>query len=183
MDDHGHLRISDLGLAVQIPVGEAVRGRVGTVGYMAPEIINNEKYSFSPDWFSYGCLVYEMIEGQSPFRAKKEKVNREEVDRRVKEDKEKYSKKFSEEARSLCESLLRKSPKDRLGCDRARLDIVDCISGLASQQRDAIVATLREQSTFYYFRSFWPRMCLCSYPLPMQRTCLVNGPLFTFMCT
>jgi len=47
-------RISDLGLAVEIPEGEAVRGRVGTVGYMAPEIIDNEKYTFSPDWFSLG---------------------------------------------------------------------------------------------------------------------------------
>ena len=33
--------------AVEIPEGEAVRGRVGTVGYMAPEIIDNEKYTFN----------------------------------------------------------------------------------------------------------------------------------------
>lgn len=50
---------------------------------MAPEIIVNDKYSFSPDWFSFGCLLYEMIEGQAPFRLRKEKVKREEVDRRV----------------------------------------------------------------------------------------------------
>jgi len=50
----------------------------------APEVIDNEKYAFSPDWFSFGCLLYEMIEGQAPFRARKEKVKREEVDRRVK---------------------------------------------------------------------------------------------------
>ena len=31
LDDHGHVRISDLGLAVEID-GEMVRGRVGTVG-------------------------------------------------------------------------------------------------------------------------------------------------------
>ena len=30
----GHVRISDLGLAVAIPEGQSVRGRVGTVGYM-----------------------------------------------------------------------------------------------------------------------------------------------------
>ena len=30
----GHIRISDLGLAVHIPQGQSVRGRVGTVGYM-----------------------------------------------------------------------------------------------------------------------------------------------------
>jgi serine/threonine protein kinase len=34
LDDQGHVRISDLGLAVEIPEGEMVRGRVGTVGYM-----------------------------------------------------------------------------------------------------------------------------------------------------
>ncbi|XP_020715594.1 G protein-coupled receptor kinase 2 isoform X3 [Ceratitis capitata] len=120
LDDHGHVRISDLGLAVEIPEGDMVRGRVGTVGYMAPEVIDNEKYSFSPDWFSFGCLLYEMIEGQAPFRMRKEKVKREEVDRRVKEDNEKYSSKFSDEAKSLCQQLLAKSIKVRLGCRNGR---------------------------------------------------------------
>ena len=41
-----------------------------SVGYMAPEIIDNEKYTFSPDYFSLGCLIYEMIEGRAPFRAR-----------------------------------------------------------------------------------------------------------------
>ncbi|XP_039285896.1 G protein-coupled receptor kinase 5 [Nilaparvata lugens] len=136
LDDTGHVRISDLGLAVEIPEGDMVRGRVGTVGYMAPEVIDNEKYTFSPDWFSFGCLIYEMIEGQAPFRARKEKVKREEVDRRVKEDQEKYTHKFTEEARSLCKQLLRKSPKTRLGCHCGRygareikqLDFFKCLN-------------------------------------------------------
>ena len=33
----GHVRISDLGLAVHIPEGQSVRGRVGTIGYMGEE--------------------------------------------------------------------------------------------------------------------------------------------------
>ncbi|XP_044743416.1 G protein-coupled receptor kinase 2 isoform X2 [Chrysoperla carnea] len=121
LDDAGHVRISDLGLAVEIPEGETVRGRVGTVGYMAPEVIDNEKYTFSPDWFSFGCLLYEMIEGQAPFRARKEKVKREEVDRRVKSEPEKYSNKFSEEAKALCQQLLAKSPANRLGGKSGRM--------------------------------------------------------------
>ncbi|XP_055488268.1 G protein-coupled receptor kinase 6-like isoform X2 [Leucoraja erinacea] len=116
LDDHGHIRISDLGLAMHIPEGDRIRGRVGTVGYMAPEVINNERYSFSPDWWGLGCLLYEMIRGQSPFRKRKEKVKREEVDRRVKEDREDYSDKFSDETRSICSMLLTKDPKERLGC-------------------------------------------------------------------
>lgn len=61
-----------------------------------------------------------MIEGQAPFRARKEKVKREEVDRRVRESTESYSSKFTEEAKSICQQLLKKQPKDRLGCSHGR---------------------------------------------------------------
>ncbi|KAF0310031.1 G protein-coupled receptor kinase 5 [Amphibalanus amphitrite] len=87
---------------------------------ITPEVIDNEYYNFSPDWFSFGCLLYEMIEGQAPFRARKEAVKREEVDRRVKQDQEKYSSKFSDVARSLCQLLLQKRPEERLGCQQGR---------------------------------------------------------------
>ena len=39
---------------------------------------------------------------QCPFRRRKEKVTREEVERRVKEDGEVYTSRFSDDARSLC---------------------------------------------------------------------------------
>lgn len=61
-----------------------------------------------------------MIEGQAPFRARKEKVKREEVDRRVKSEPEKYSNKFSEDAKSLCQQLLAKVPVLRLGSKCSR---------------------------------------------------------------
>uniref|UniRef100_A0A8D0G9H4 G protein-coupled receptor kinase n=1 Tax=Sphenodon punctatus TaxID=8508 RepID=A0A8D0G9H4_SPHPU len=116
LDDYGHIRISDLGLAVKIPEGDSIRGRVGTVGYMAPEVLNNQRYTLSPDYWGLGCLVYEMIAGQSPFRGRKEKVKREEVDRRVLETEEVYTNKFSEEAMSICKMLLTKDMKQRPGC-------------------------------------------------------------------
>lgn len=106
LDDTGHIRISDLGLAIEVPEKEFIKGRVGTVGYMAPEVIKGEHYSFSPDWWGLGCIVYEMIEGQSPFRQRKEKVKREEVDRRVKETNEVYSNKFSQPVRDFCSRVI-----------------------------------------------------------------------------
>lgn len=45
----GHIRISDLGLAVQIPEGETIRGRVGTVGYMGKEWTISSPCLKSPD--------------------------------------------------------------------------------------------------------------------------------------
>ncbi|XP_005666562.1 G protein-coupled receptor kinase 4 isoform X3 [Sus scrofa] len=116
LDDRGHIRISDLGLAVQIPEDKTVHGRVGTLGYMAPEVLNNENYTFSPDWWGLGCLIYEMIQGHSPFKKFKEKVRRDEVERRVRKEAEKYSEKFSQEAKAICSLLLTKDPKQRLGC-------------------------------------------------------------------
>ncbi|KAJ8400094.1 hypothetical protein AAFF_G00401330 [Aldrovandia affinis] len=119
LDDNGHIRISDLGLAITVRKGETTRGRVGTVGYMAPEVINNERYGVSADWWGLGCLIYEMTAGRSPFRAPKERIRREEVEKRVQEEKEEYSDKFTEDSRSICRMLLSKDPKQRLGC---RLD-------------------------------------------------------------
>ncbi|KAG8135556.1 hypothetical protein E2320_008572, partial [Naja naja] len=123
LDDYGHIRISDLGLAVKIPEGDSIRGRVGTVGYMAPEVLNNQRYTLSPDYWGLGCLIYEMIAGQSPFRGRKEKVKREEVDRRVLEMEEVYSHKFSEEAKSICKMLLSKDVKQRLGCQDGAAEV------------------------------------------------------------
>lgn len=34
----GHIRISDLGLAVHVPEGQTIKGRVGTVGYMGKSL-------------------------------------------------------------------------------------------------------------------------------------------------
>jgi len=72
----------------------------------APEVVRNERYEMSPDWWGMGCIIYEMISGQAPFRKRKEKVKREEVDRRVKEDQESYSEKFTEDAKSICSMVM-----------------------------------------------------------------------------
>ena len=34
----------------------------------APEVVKNERYTFSPDWWGLGCILFEMIEGKAPFR-------------------------------------------------------------------------------------------------------------------
>ncbi|XP_058644509.1 G protein-coupled receptor kinase 5 isoform X2 [Onychostoma macrolepis] len=116
LDDNGHIRISDLGLAVILPEEKLVKGRVGTVGYMAPEVITNTYYSVSVDWWGLGCLIYEMTDGNPPFRNHKERLPRQEMERRVLEMIENYGKKFDEDTKCICKSLLAKNPKERLGC-------------------------------------------------------------------
>jgi serine/threonine protein kinase len=60
---------------IYIYIYEPLQSTTCKYHFTAPEVIDNEKYTFSPDWFSFGCLIYEMIEGQAPFRARKEKVS------------------------------------------------------------------------------------------------------------
>jgi serine/threonine protein kinase len=40
---------------------------VGTPFYMSPEVIENQAYSYASDVWSLGCIVYEMVMGESPF--------------------------------------------------------------------------------------------------------------------
>ena len=120
LDSEGHVRISDMGLSVEIPEGETIKGGGGTPGYMAPELLRKENYTFSPDYFSYGCIIYEMLEGRHPFRKRKERVSKKEVDRRVKEMEILYTNKFKDEAKNLCNLLLTKNPGNRIGCNSGR---------------------------------------------------------------
>lgn len=116
LDDNGHIRISDLGLAVELSDGVQVKGRVGTVGYMAPEVIGHQYYDFSPDWWGLGCLIYEMTAGRPPFREHGQKLNGSECEKRILMEEVEYTKMFSSDMKDLCRSLLVKDPKKRLGC-------------------------------------------------------------------
>lgn len=43
---------------MKIPKGNLIRGQVGAVGYMAPEVLNNQRYGLGPDYWVLGCLIY-----------------------------------------------------------------------------------------------------------------------------
>uniref|UniRef100_H3D7U7 G protein-coupled receptor kinase n=1 Tax=Tetraodon nigroviridis TaxID=99883 RepID=H3D7U7_TETNG len=116
LDDSGHIRISDLGLAVRLKDGKLAHGRVGTLGYMAPEVIGHKLYGMSADWWGLGCLIYEMTAGKPPFRARGEHPSTSDMERRIQTDQEEYGEKFSAEGKQICSLLLNKNPKHRLGC-------------------------------------------------------------------
>ncbi|KAM8953411.1 rhodopsin kinase GRK7 [Pelodytes ibericus] len=116
LDDDGNCRLSDLGLAVKVKDGKPINHRAGTNGYMAPEILKEENYSYPVDWFAMGCSIYEMIAGQTPFKDLKEKVTKEEVRRRTLEDEVVFQHpNFTPEAKAICTLFLAKNPAQRLG--------------------------------------------------------------------
>jgi len=128
LDELGHCRISDLGLAVKM--SDKVRGYAGTPGYTAPEVIKKKYYGYLADYFSYGVMVYRFLSGKKPFakkvvrkdrerRRKKRKSGRRgrsELDKNVVEMEPQYpSAYFTVEAKDFLQKLMRKNPAQRLG--------------------------------------------------------------------
>ncbi|XP_053908776.1 rhodopsin kinase GRK1 isoform X2 [Cuculus canorus] len=115
LDDHGHVRLSDMGLAVELKDGESkTRGYAGTPGFMAPEVLRDEEYDWAVDYFTLGVTLYEMLEAKGPFRQRGEKVENKEVTRRILHDPVSYSERFSAAAKATCEGLLAKDANVRL---------------------------------------------------------------------
>ncbi|KAG7520260.1 rhodopsin kinase-like [Solea senegalensis] len=116
LDDAGHVRLSDLGLAVELPPGkDKTTGYAGTPGFMAPELLQKKEYDYSVDYFTLGVTLYEMMAAKGPFRVRGEKVENEEVARRIINDPASYTDKFSNKCKDICEGLLHKDPAKRLG--------------------------------------------------------------------
>ena len=65
LDHKGFLRLIDFGFA---KVCEGKTYTVcGTPEYMAPEIFLNKGYGMPVDWWAFGCILYEILVGITPF--------------------------------------------------------------------------------------------------------------------
>ena len=79
---------------------------MGTHGYMAPEVLSKgTAYDSSADWFSFGCMLYKLLKGHSPFRQHKTK-DKHEIDRMTLTMNVELPDTFSLALRQLLEGLL-----------------------------------------------------------------------------
>ena len=60
-------KLVDFGLAKMIGPNEKASEPFGTLGYVAPEILKKQPYSFSCDLWSFGCIIYALLSGSLPF--------------------------------------------------------------------------------------------------------------------
>lgn len=78
-----HILITDFGSAkivnqVEAPQdgqnGERRRRNsfVGTAQYVSPELLSDKAASFASDIWALGCIIYQMVSGLPPFRARSE---------------------------------------------------------------------------------------------------------------
>ncbi|XP_046755827.1 protein kinase C delta type isoform X4 [Gallus gallus] len=112
LDKEGHIKIADFGMCKENVVGENKASTFcGTPDYIAPEILQGLKYTFSVDWWSFGVLLYEMLIGQSPFHGDDE----DELFESIRVDTPHYPRWITKESKDLLEKLFERDPTRRLG--------------------------------------------------------------------
>ena len=62
---NGVVKLSDFGSAKKI--GSYETSMIGTIAWMAPEVIAAKGYNWLADIWSLGCTVFEMMTGRPPF--------------------------------------------------------------------------------------------------------------------
>ncbi|XP_027005494.2 protein kinase C, eta, b [Tachysurus fulvidraco] len=113
LDKDGHCKLADFGMCKEgMHNGALTATFCGTPDYIAPEIIQEEPYSVSVDWWAMGVLLYEMLCGHAPFEAETE----DELFECILRDDVIYSSWLSNEAEDILKGFLTKDPSRRLGC-------------------------------------------------------------------
>ena len=79
---------------------------------MAPEMILNKGYGKGVDWWSFGCFLYELLVGISPFFANDPVL----IFKRILKGDIKFPTNFPASAKSLIEHCLEKDSGIRYGC-------------------------------------------------------------------
>ena len=140
LDENGHVRLTDFGLAKQLVSSDSDAVTIcGTTEYMAPEILKNDRYTTQVDWWSLGVILYTMLAGKYPFRAS----NRLEMYEKILHTELVYPAFFSANARSLLSLLLQQDADKRLS-SLAELEAHPFMEGLN-------FADLRERKPLAYF--------------------------------
>ena len=108
------LKLADFGFARVLPSTSLADTLCGSPLYMAPEILRYERYDAKADLWSVGTVLYEMVTGRPPFRAR----NHVELLRKIEatEDIIKFPREvvISSGMKALVRSLLKRNPVERL---------------------------------------------------------------------
>lgn len=122
VDAEGHLRIINFGMTKSnLDVGGTTQTFCGTPEYIAPEILQQKPYGKDVDWWSFGILVYEMLNGIPPFYDENISVMYRNI---VTAPVVFTSSRVSEDARDFVLALLDRNPQTRLGSGEADVNAV-----------------------------------------------------------
>lgn len=89
----------------------------GTIEYLAPEIVKKHSYGKACDFWSFGCILYELLVGFPAFY----NDNKRKLMDGIINDKPKFHKYLSNESKDLLKRLLEKDPSKRLGSKKGSI--------------------------------------------------------------
>lgn len=67
LDDSYTAKVCDFGLSRLKAQERSMTGNCGTVQWMAPEVLANQRYAEPADVYSFGTIVWEMLTGECPY--------------------------------------------------------------------------------------------------------------------
>jgi protein-serine/threonine kinase len=112
LDEKGHVKLTDFGLSKILDEdNEKTFTICGTPQYLAPEVLLKKGYDKAVDWWSLGCVMYEMLSGRLPFCIKRGMK----LSQKIYEKGVEYPKNLTKEAQDLIQKLLVVDPQKRLG--------------------------------------------------------------------
>ncbi|KAF2424261.1 kinase-like protein [Tothia fuscella] len=112
LDCEGHLLLADFGLSkVAVDDADKCNSFLGTVEYMAPEIVLGKPYDFAVDWWSLGALGFDLLTGAPPFPGN----NNAKVQEKIVKSKLQMPYFLGPDAKDILTRFLRKEPNKRLG--------------------------------------------------------------------
>mmetsp|Transcript_9484 Transcript_9484/g.14229 ORF Transcript_9484/g.14229 Transcript_9484/m.14229 type:complete len:593 (+) Transcript_9484:65-1843(+) len=109
----GHVKISDLGLAVKLPKSKdkVLKHLAGTPGYWAPELLAKVGTFKQSDYWSFGVLVFQMLVGRRVPNPLNTGGRRSRNSRSSKPKKPEPNEKWSPFARGSCELAAKQDPE------------------------------------------------------------------------
>ena len=118
MTDDADIRISDFCICKRLEPNETTKEIVGTLGYMAPEVLMGKDYNFSADVWSIGIITYLLLTGYLPFDDEGE--DKEVIRKTLFESIPFYNdswKNVSSKAKEFIRKILKKDKEERITID------------------------------------------------------------------
>ncbi|KAK6461948.1 ribosomal protein S6 kinase [Scheffersomyces coipomensis] len=115
LNSSGNLVLTDFGLSkVSSDEGKS-HSMTGTAQYMAPEVIKGDPYDYSVDWWSLGCVAFDLLTGSPPFTGNNNKRIMEKILTSKKTLKFPFY--LSQDAKDFLRKLLQVNPEKRFNID------------------------------------------------------------------
>ncbi|XP_063297864.1 protein kinase C theta type-like [Pelobates fuscus] len=181
LDDVGHIKIGDFGLALEMHSKKTAKGYAGTEDYMAPEMRKGKKYNAAVDWWAYGLILHKLAKRafpKNPSAAQsmlRDTTNHHECQRNHVKD--------------LLKKLLCKNPTERLGAannirahpffqsidwDELEAGMVDPPFALNTPSLESLISKVIKETTISTYEAFTP-------PIPSEEQQLFIGFSFNIL--